>query len=111
MKPFGRFENKKHNEGMVKQVLERCEKATPKVAERVRSVYIPDIERISPSIRQGFDYLENDLIALIRDPKGPIGGGEYDNWTQEEMAELYTVIFGKDVPTQWIGKSKGADKE
>ena len=104
MKTFGRFEGKKQNEGMVKQILERCEKASPKVAERARNFYVPAIETISPTLSQSFDYLEDDLIALIRDPKGPIGGGKYDDWTQEEVAELYTVVFGKDVPAQWMGK-------
>ncbi len=96
------FESKKHNEKWIAEILERCEKASSKVAERAKSFYIPEIEKISPTIRQSIDYLEGDLIALVRDPKGPIGQGEYDDWTQEEVAELYTVVFGKDVPAQWM---------
>jgi len=62
--------------------------------------YIPKIEDTPPAPMQYMNYLEGELIALIRDPKNPVGG-DYDSWKQKEIAELYTVLFGKDVPEFW----------
>ena len=95
------FENIKFNERLVAQILDRCENATSKVTQRVKEFYVPKIEGTPPSLMQYMDYLEGELITLIRDPKNPVGGGEFDDWKQEEVTELYTVLFGKDVPGFW----------
>lgn len=100
------FEKIKYNQKLVGQILERCKGVIPKIAKRVQEFYVPEIENKPPSLMQYMDYLENDIIALIRDPKNPIGNGVYDSWSQQEIAELYTVLFGKKVPGWWMEKSE-----
>ena len=106
MKENNSFENIKFNGRLVKQILDRCKNATPKIANRTQEFYIPKIENTPPSLMQYMDYLRNDFMALVRDPKNLVGDGMYDDWTQQEVAELYTVLFDSEIPQYWIDKPK-----
>lgn len=100
------FENIKYNQRLIAQILERCKTATPKVAQRAREFFVPKIEKTPPAMMQYMDYLETDFIYLIRDPKHSRGEGVYDNWTQREIAELYIILFGGEVPEWWMENPK-----
>lgn len=39
--------------------------------------------------------LERDFFTLVEDPSDPIGGGEYDGWTPDEIRELYEKLYGE----------------
>ena len=95
------------NRELVRGILVRCEGVDPKIAARVKEFYIPKIEKTPPTVMQYMDYLKNDFIALAQDPRHPIGGGVYDDWKPEEIAEMYYVLFGERLQDWIIGKHMG----
>lgn len=99
------FEKSSFGQRIVAGFAERAETVSPKVAQKVKDFYIPKFEDLPEALHQSLDYLEGDLVSAINHREGALANDpEFKDFSVEELAELYKVLFGKEVPDHWIKK-------
>ena len=86
---------------VVTEIYKRAANASNKVRERVLRAWIPNMLRVDSAAYSAEEYrdrLKGDFETLLKEPGHPEGGGHYEGWTSAEIRELYSVIYGEDLP-------------
>lgn len=102
-----KFEKLPFNETLVSQISERNKNASNRIAKRVRDFFVPHIEDVPPTIfGEQWRRLRRDFFDICRNPKSLIGKGviwdeAHEDWSREEIGELYFVLFGENIPDTW----------
>jgi hypothetical protein len=78
-------------------ISERAATASEKVAKRVNDLILPTIKRQESFAERWLQGLKNDFYILVDYPDDECGGGEYHDWTGEEIRELYSVLYDEDM--------------
>lgn len=79
------------------EVSKRASIASEKIQQRVQEVIIPNINQLGSNANRWLNGLQNDFYTLVDNPDDECGGGNYKGWTADELKELYSVLFGKEM--------------
>lgn len=80
---------------VISSVVERAANAGLKVRERVENVIIPNMQEMGSYGERWLNGLQNDFYTLVDNPQDEVGGGNYADWTSDEIRELYSVLYGE----------------
>lgn len=81
----------------IPDIRKRVKTASPKIQERVKQVFLPELESGGVEANIWLQSIKNDFFYLAENPKDEMGGGKYDDWTPDEIRELYQVLYGEDL--------------
>lgn len=82
---------------IVDEITRRASTASEKIKQRVKEVFIPNLENLGASGSAWVNGLQNDFYHILKDRSDESGGGHYEGWTDEEVKELYSVLYGEEL--------------
>ncbi|MBI5655220.1 hypothetical protein HZC53_06245 [Candidatus Uhrbacteria bacterium] len=81
--------------------------ASEKVQEAMNNRFLKRFSKMDEDeIEHELDRLEGDFYVLAENPDSPDFGGRYAGWSGEEIKELFSVMYGRE-----LGSSKKAKAE
>lgn len=82
---------------LASEIIERAGSASEKIKQRIVDVFIPNINQQGNHADIWLMGLQNDFYHLIENPDDESGGGNYTDWTADEIKELYSVLYGEEM--------------
>lgn len=81
----------------IAKIRARAEEASPKVKTRVMEKTLPNLQSMAAMGPSRLEMWRNDFLNLAEDPKDESGFGQYDDWTPDDIRELYAVLYGEEM--------------
>jgi len=78
-------------------ISQRAEDASDKIKQRINEIFVPNINQLGTYAERWLKGLHNDFYTLVENPDDECGDGNYEGWTADELRELYSVLFGKEM--------------
>ncbi len=84
---------------LVKDIEKRAYNASPKIMQKIQEVYLPRLlsYKAQDEDKIALERMEGDFYDLVENPNSKIGAEQFKGWTSNEIRELYSVLYGKEM--------------